>query len=62
MAREAIDRTAVRVQPHGTRETTAEFAADAELVELLCTQGVDHAQGFRVGRPEPLDVALLAAR
>ena len=43
------------------KETVAEFAADAELVEFLRTQGVDHAQGFYIGRPEPLDVALLAA-
>jgi EAL domain-containing protein (putative c-di-GMP-specific phosphodiesterase class I) len=43
------------------KETVAEFAADAELVDFLRSQGVDHAQGFHIGRPEPLDVALLAA-
>jgi diguanylate cyclase (GGDEF)-like protein/PAS domain S-box-containing protein len=42
------------------KETVAEFAADAELVEFLRSQGVDHAQGFHIGRPEPLDVALVA--
>ncbi len=43
------------------KETVAEFAANAELVEFLRAQGVDYAQGFHIGRPEPLDVALLAA-
>ena len=43
------------------KETVAEFAADGELVDFLRSQGVDHAQGFHIGRPEPLDVALLTA-
>ncbi|HET8754971.1 MAG TPA: PAS domain S-box protein [Solirubrobacteraceae bacterium] len=44
------------------KETVAEFAADAELVQFLRTQGVDYAQGFHVGRPLPLPEALAAAR
>jgi len=42
------------------KETIAEFAADAELVDFLRSQGVDHAQGFHIGRPQPLDRGLLA--
>jgi diguanylate cyclase (GGDEF)-like protein/PAS domain S-box-containing protein len=41
------------------KETVAEFAADAELVSFLRAQGVDYAQGFHVGRPQPLPEALL---
>ncbi len=36
------------------KETVAEFVGDAELVEFLRSQGVDHAQGFHIGRPMPL--------
>jgi diguanylate cyclase (GGDEF)-like protein/PAS domain S-box-containing protein len=44
------------------KETVAEFAADQELVDFLRTQGVDHAQGFHIGRPLPLAEALAATR
>jgi EAL domain-containing protein (putative c-di-GMP-specific phosphodiesterase class I) len=44
------------------KETVAEFASDAELVQFLRSQGVDYAQGFHVGRPLPLPEALAAAR
>jgi diguanylate cyclase (GGDEF)-like protein/PAS domain S-box-containing protein len=40
------------------KETVAEFAADAELVQFLRSQGVDYAQGFHIGRPLPLPEAL----
>jgi diguanylate cyclase (GGDEF)-like protein/PAS domain S-box-containing protein len=44
------------------KETVAEFAASAELVQFLRSQGVDYAQGFHVGRPMPLsDVLALRA-
>jgi diguanylate cyclase (GGDEF)-like protein/PAS domain S-box-containing protein len=36
------------------KETVAEFVADEELVQFLRSQGVDHAQGFHIGRPQPL--------
>jgi diguanylate cyclase (GGDEF)-like protein/PAS domain S-box-containing protein len=36
------------------KQTVAEFAADEELVRFLRSQGVDYAQGFHVGRPQPL--------
>jgi diguanylate cyclase (GGDEF)-like protein/PAS domain S-box-containing protein len=44
------------------KETVAEFASDAELVDFLRAQGVDYAQGFHVGRPQPLSAVLLPAR
>jgi EAL domain-containing protein (putative c-di-GMP-specific phosphodiesterase class I) len=40
------------------KETVAEFAGNAELVQFLRSQGVDYAQGFYVGRPQPLAEAL----
>jgi EAL domain-containing protein (putative c-di-GMP-specific phosphodiesterase class I) len=36
------------------KRTIAEFVGDAETLELLRSGGVDFAQGFHVGRPEPL--------
>jgi EAL domain-containing protein (putative c-di-GMP-specific phosphodiesterase class I) len=40
------------------KETVAEFAGNAELVQFLRSQGVDYAQGFYVGRPQPLPEAV----
>jgi diguanylate cyclase (GGDEF)-like protein/PAS domain S-box-containing protein len=36
------------------KTTTAEFVGDRRTVELLREFGVDYAQGFYVGRPEPV--------
>jgi EAL domain-containing protein (putative c-di-GMP-specific phosphodiesterase class I) len=36
------------------RRTIAEFVGDAATLELLRELGVDHAQGFHIGRPAPL--------
>ena len=36
------------------KTTTAEFVGDAATVELLREFGVNYAQGFHVGRPEPV--------
>lgn len=33
--------------------TIAEFVGDGETLRLLCELGVDYAQGFEVGRPQP---------
>jgi diguanylate cyclase (GGDEF)-like protein/PAS domain S-box-containing protein len=38
------------------RRTVAEFVGDAETLELLRAYDVDFAQGFYVGRPQPLDL------
>jgi diguanylate cyclase (GGDEF)-like protein/PAS domain S-box-containing protein len=39
------------------KTTTAEFVSDDATVELLRAFGVDYAQGFHVGRPEPVRAA-----
>ncbi len=36
------------------KQTIAEYVGDAATIELLRELGVDHAQGFEVGRPQPL--------
>ena len=36
------------------KTTTAEFVGDEATVELLREFGVNYAQGFHVGRPEPV--------
>jgi EAL domain-containing protein (putative c-di-GMP-specific phosphodiesterase class I) len=38
------------------KTTTAEFVGDAATVELLREFGVNYAQGFHIGRPEPAEV------
>ncbi len=40
------------------KETIAEYVEDEETLEMLRTIGVDCAQGFHIGRPEPLDGVL----
>jgi EAL domain-containing protein (putative c-di-GMP-specific phosphodiesterase class I) len=35
------------------RRTIAEFVGDAPTLEMLRSYGVDYAQGFEVGRPQP---------
>jgi EAL domain-containing protein (putative c-di-GMP-specific phosphodiesterase class I) len=41
------------------RETIAEFVGDARTLGMLRSYGVDYAQGFEVGRPQP-DLPALA--
>jgi EAL domain-containing protein (putative c-di-GMP-specific phosphodiesterase class I) len=41
-------------------ETIAEFVEDEPTLALLHELGVDHGQGFHLGRPEPLDTRLPA--
>lgn len=41
-------------------QTIAEGVGDEETVELLRQFGVDHGQGFYLGEPAPIDVALAA--
>ena len=36
------------------RRTIAEFVGDAPTLSMLRSYGVDYAQGFEVGRPQPL--------
>ncbi len=35
------------------KKTTAEFVENADILALLKEFGVDHAQGFHIGRPKP---------
>jgi EAL domain-containing protein (putative c-di-GMP-specific phosphodiesterase class I) len=39
-------------------KTVAESVADDETIRLLCEHGVDYAQGFYVGKPEPVAAGL----
>jgi EAL domain-containing protein (putative c-di-GMP-specific phosphodiesterase class I) len=36
------------------RQTIAEFVGDAPTISMLTAYDIDYAQGFAVGRPEPL--------
>jgi len=44
----------VRIARGLGKETVAEFVADEQLESFVRSQGVDHAQGFHVGRPVPV--------
>jgi diguanylate cyclase (GGDEF)-like protein/PAS domain S-box-containing protein len=44
------------------KQTIAEYAEDDATLEILCELGVDHAQGFGIHRPEPLDGLLRCLR
>jgi len=39
-------------------KTVAEFVEDAETLEIVKNIGIDHAQGYVVGRPVPLDMMI----
>lgn len=62
-AENAADRviieTIVRLASGLGKSTVAEFTSDGQIMQALRTLGVDYAQGYFVGRPEPVD-ALLA--
>ena len=36
------------------KKTVAEMVGDQETLDMLAAMGVDHAQGYHVGRPAPL--------
>jgi diguanylate cyclase (GGDEF)-like protein/PAS domain S-box-containing protein len=42
------------------KRTIAEFVGDSDTVEVLKAYGVDYAQGFHLGKPRPVSVALAA--
>jgi diguanylate cyclase (GGDEF)-like protein/PAS domain S-box-containing protein len=44
----------VRIARGLGKETVAEFVSDAQIEHFVRAQGVDHAQGFHVGRPVPV--------
>lgn len=37
------------------KTTIAEFVADADILDTVTALGVDHAQGYHIGRPVPVD-------
>lgn len=38
------------------KKTIAEFVEDSSILEMLRSLGVDYAQGYEIGRPEPITV------
>jgi Amt family ammonium transporter len=43
------------------KKTVAEFVENKAIVERLIELGVDYAQGYHIGKPQPLkDVKLVA--
>jgi EAL domain-containing protein (putative c-di-GMP-specific phosphodiesterase class I) len=60
MLTDPIDRAMVEMISHigkimGKR-TVAEFVESEEIIRALAEIGVDYAQGYAVGRPEPFDI------
>jgi diguanylate cyclase (GGDEF)-like protein len=51
---QAMVRAIVDLSVRLGKETIAEFVPDAETVDLLREYGVDFAQGYHVGRPQPV--------
>ena len=45
----------VRIARGLGKETIAEFVSDPQLEAFVRSQGVDHAQGFHIGRPVPVE-------
>ena len=54
-----VDRTIMRsivgIARDLGKRTVAEFVSEPEILEIVRAEGVDHAQGFLVGRPLPFD-------
>jgi len=44
------------------KQTIAEFVEDEETLDMLRSMGLDCAQGFHIGRPQPLDEVLEGLR
>jgi EAL domain-containing protein (putative c-di-GMP-specific phosphodiesterase class I) len=60
---DAVIVEAVRRMAHGLdRAVIAEHCSDAALVEFLRGQEIDFAQGYHLGRPEPLSEVLRRAQ
>ena len=55
----AVDRTIMRsivgIARDLGKQTVAEFVSDPEVLEVVRAEGVDHAQGFHIGRPVAYD-------
>ena len=61
MLNNKVDRATVEMIAHMAKvmgkKTIAEFVESDDILTALREIGVDYAQGYAVGRPEPLDVA-----
>ena len=42
------------------KKTIAEWAENAEIVEVLCGLGVDYAPGYRISQPQRVQRAAIA--
>ena len=51
---QAVVKSLARIATELGKQTVAEFVEDAETLELLRRYGVDFAQGFHIGVPEPV--------
>lgn len=64
LSKDPIDKHLVTAMVHLARSlgktTIAEFVEDEETLDILRSIGVDCAQGFHIGRPQPLDDILRA--
>jgi len=64
LSKDPVDKHLVTAMVHLARSlgktTIAEFVEDGETLEILRSIGVDCAQGFHIGRPQPLDEILEA--
>ncbi len=62
LSKDPVDKHLVTAMVHLARSlgktTIAEFVEDGETLEILRSIGVDCAQGFHIGRPQPLDEIL----
>jgi diguanylate cyclase (GGDEF)-like protein/PAS domain S-box-containing protein len=51
---QAVVRSLARIATELGKQTVAEFVEDAETLELVRNYGVDFAQGFHIGVPQPV--------
>ena len=59
---QAVVQAIVELSSRLGKRTIAEFVGDARTVEMLRDYGVDYAQGYHLGRPEPVADALARDR
>ena len=55
---QAVVKSLARIATELGKQTVAEFVEDAETLELVRRYGVDFAQGFHIGVPEPVSAWL----
>ncbi len=55
---QVVVKSLARIATELGKQTVAEFVEDAETLELLRRYGVDYAQGFHVGVPQPVSAWL----